>query len=108
MNTFSLSEKQFFVRDNPETESKIMQQLASVHESENQEGLKRIIALVIMGKNTSKYFSEVSKLLHKKSATTKRLCHVILSHSFEDSRDKALLPINLLVKVFPFKLCSAF
>ena len=52
----------------------------------------------IKGVNINKYFPDVAQVMHRQSTDLKRYAYIILEETCSSNKEKALMPINSLMK----------
>ncbi len=93
----ALSDAQYF-ESNMIALEKIRQQLDSSSTKDKLDAMKRVIALISLGKDASTFFPEVVKNVAASSLEVKKLVYLYLVHYAEFKQDLALLAINSFQK----------
>ena len=93
----ALSDAQYFESSMVRVED-IRRQLDSRHVKEKLDAMKRVIALISLGKDASTFFPDVVKNVAAPSLDVKKLVYLYLVHYAEQKQDLALLAINSFQK----------
>ncbi|KAI0561094.1 AP-3 complex subunit beta-1 [Gracilaria domingensis] len=93
----ALSDAQYFESSMVRVED-IRRQLDSNSVKEKLDAMKRVIALISLGKDASTFFPDVVKNVVAPSLDVKKLVYLYLVHYAEEKQDLALLAINTFQK----------
>ncbi|PXF48835.1 AP-3 complex subunit beta-1 [Gracilariopsis chorda] len=93
----SMSDAQYFESSMVRVED-IRRQLDSKSVKDKLDAMKRVIALISLGKDASTFFPDVVKNVIAPSLDVKKLVYVYLVHYAEEKQDLALLAINTFQK----------
>lgn len=93
----ALSDAQYFESSMVRVED-IRRQLDSSSIKDKLDAMKRVIALISLGKDASTFFPDVVKNVAATSLDVKRLVYLYLVHYAEEKQDLALLAINSFQK----------
>lgn len=93
----ALSDAQYFESSMVRVED-IRRQLDSSSIKDKLDAMKRVIALISLGKDASTFFPDVVKNVAATSLDVKRLVYLYLMHYAEEKQDLALLAINSFQK----------
>ena len=93
----ALSDAQYFESSMIRIED-IRRQLDSRHTKDKLDAMKRVIALISLGKDASTFFPDVVKNVVATSLEVKKLVYLYLVHYAEQKQDLALLAINSFQK----------
>eukprot|EP00177_Eucheuma_denticulatum_P007527 GFKZ01013701.1.p1 GENE.GFKZ01013701.1~~GFKZ01013701.1.p1 ORF type:complete len:1184 (-),score=185.93 GFKZ01013701.1:2598-6035(-) len=93
----ALSDAQYFESSMVRVED-IRRQLDSSSTKEKLDAMKRVIALISLGKDASTFFPDVVKNVAAPSLDVKKLVYLYLVHYAEEKQDLALLAINSFQK----------
>lgn len=77
----------------------ISEMLNSSADSEILDGLKKVLALLLMGRNVDSYFMVLGKVLRSKDVEVRKLAFFIISHTFNspENEELAMMPVNYLI-----------
>lgn len=93
----ALSDAQYFESSMVRVED-IRRQLDSRSTKEKLDAMKRVVALISLGKDASTFFPDVVKNVVAPSLDVKKLVYLYLVHYAEEKQDLALLAINTFQK----------
>lgn len=98
MNTLTLlSDAKYFDEGNSKF-AELRSLLDSKHQSQKLEAMKRLMAMITIGRDVSSFFPDVVKNVVVESQEVKKLVYMYLIHYAEQNQELALLTINTFQK----------
>eukprot|EP00457_Paulinella_chromatophora_P000815 gb/GEZN01000815.1/.p1 GENE.gb/GEZN01000815.1/~~gb/GEZN01000815.1/.p1 ORF type:complete len:1083 (+),score=281.68 gb/GEZN01000815.1/:92-3340(+) len=98
MNTLTLlSDAKYFQEGNTRV-AELKKMLDSKLDKERLEAMKRLIAMITVGRDASAFFPDVVKSIIVKNMEVKKLVYMFLIHYAEENQELALLSINSFQK----------
>ena len=98
MNTLTLlSDAKYFSEGNTKV-AELRKMLDSKINKERLEAMKRLIAMITLGRDASQFFPDVVKNIIIKHVEIKKLVYMFLIHYAEENQELALLSINSFQK----------
>eukprot|EP00961_Rhodomonas_salina_P296540 3936439-Rhodomonas_salina.2 len=95
----SLSDAHYFEEMSVKKYEEIRKLLDSREKKDKLEGMKRLLAMISIGRDASDFFPDVVKNVVSDSLEVKKLVYTFLTHYAESKSNEALLTINTFQKV---------